>query len=276
MAIIALLSRTGRVALMGLLFCAGWCLEAGAQLNSWTGAGSGYWENPDWSLGALPGTNQTILFTNAGWKVLEITANTAQNYPQTLSVDSITIASPTNSFNTLWLNYAGFVTPLTANYLTVASNSTTAVYGSALHIRHALSVGGTFTQDGFSEVTNSWMDIGYSGPAIYNLNSGILVSSGESVGEYFPSQFVQRGGTNHGFVRIHADSEYDLNDGDLEGAIWVGAGGTFKQQGGRVNNPRFTAIDGYYFQSGGIFTGLTGLGMSLPGSFYYSGYGRGS
>jgi hypothetical protein len=269
--------------LTGLLFWSGGCwLEASGQVNSWTNSASSYWEDSHWSLGILPGTNQTVLFTNAGWKALGIGSVTAQQFPQTLTVDSITISSPTNSFNTLFLNYAGLQTPLAANHLIIASNSAVVMYASALHITSELSVGGTFTQDGFSEVTNSQMDIGYGGPAVYNLNSGILVSRDESVGEYFPSQFMQRGGTNLGPVKVHSESEYDLNDGCLETSIWVEPGGTFKLQGGRVNSPDYTAIDGYYFQSGGIFAGgiFTGLpasdrGMSLPANIPVGAGGNG-
>ena len=105
-----------------------------AQTNSWVGAVSGYWDDPHWSLGALPGTNQTILFTNAGWKALGITANTAQKFPQTMSVDSITISSPTNSFNTLLLSYVGFQTPLKVNALTVGSNAAVTMLSSALSV----------------------------------------------------------------------------------------------------------------------------------------------
>src|SRR4051812_14405707 len=84
---------------------------AQGQVNSWTN-GSGPWQQSAWSLGVLPGTNQSVMITNAGWKAVEIGAATAAGYPQTLNVDSITVASPTNSFNTLLLNYAGTATPL--------------------------------------------------------------------------------------------------------------------------------------------------------------------
>jgi len=54
-----------------------------AQVNSWTGPTSGNWEDTgSWSLGILPGTNQTILLTNYGWKAVQISGNTAQNFPQ--------------------------------------------------------------------------------------------------------------------------------------------------------------------------------------------------
>src|SRR5215469_4223635 len=91
---------------------AGFLSRARAQVNSWTSPTSGNWEDSSWSLGALPGTNQSIVLTNAGWKAVQISPNTAQNFPQTLNVNSIDISSPTNSANTLLLNYAGLDSPL--------------------------------------------------------------------------------------------------------------------------------------------------------------------
>ncbi|MBE0546020.1 MAG: hypothetical protein IH623_32235 [Verrucomicrobia bacterium] len=228
---------------MGLSFCVGWCLEAGAQLNSWTGAGSGYWENPDWSLGALPGTNQTILFTNAGWKVLEITANTAQNLPQTLSVDSITIASPTNSFNTVWLNHAGFVTPLTANSLTVASNSAVVMASSALRVAGDLSVSGTFTEIEGSEVSVGSLHLGDLGPAVYNLTNSTLSTGEEYIGG-FPSTFNQQGGMNSGRLYLQSAGQYNLFDGSVGGWTLQIEGGSFNLFGGSVNKYEFQVNSG--------------------------------
>ena len=91
--------------------------------NAWMKPTSGYWEGaPYWSLDLLPGTNQAVLFTNAGWKALAIGPNTVQKFPQTLNVNSITLSSPSNSFNLLLLNYAGYQTPIAANIITLNSN----------------------------------------------------------------------------------------------------------------------------------------------------------
>ncbi|HEX3717934.1 MAG TPA: hypothetical protein VH595_08195 [Verrucomicrobiae bacterium] len=51
-----------------VLWPGGSCVFAAAQLNSnsWIGSTSGNWEDPEWSLGAPPGTNQTVFLTNAG------------------------------------------------------------------------------------------------------------------------------------------------------------------------------------------------------------------
>src|SRR6266850_7318949 len=99
--------------------CAALCLViAGATaygdsaVNAWTKGSSGSWEEPYWSLGTLPGPNQSILFTNAGWKALAIGANTAQNFPQSMQVQSLQIASPEDSYNVLLMNFSGFQVPL--------------------------------------------------------------------------------------------------------------------------------------------------------------------
>lgn len=248
-----------------VLFCSGWWgMDAHGQANSWTNSAGGNWEDSHWSLGILPGTNQAILFTNANSKNLIIGPYAVQYSPQALTVNTVIVSSPANSSNALVLNDAGLQQPLKANYFTVGSNATVAVSGSALHIAYQLSVGGTFTQDTSSEVTNGFMNVGDVGPAIYHLNSGTLVSGDENIGPAFPSLFVQQGGTNRGSVRIRSNSEFDLNGGELEGSLWVQNGATFKQQGG-LSNPRFTAVDGYFFQSGGTIKAPTNQGMYLPG-----------
>ncbi len=94
------LRRNVVVAVMTIWGC-GRMPEASAQVNSWTNPASGYWEEQNWSLGTLPGPEQSILLTNAGWKALAIGPNTVRDYPQTLSIDSLTVSSPIDSFNVL-------------------------------------------------------------------------------------------------------------------------------------------------------------------------------
>ena len=86
-----------------------------AQTNSWTKPTSGLWHEPFWSLGVLPdGSQSHIMFTNAGWKALAIDQVTARDYRDSLRIPGLTIASPTNTMNTLLLNYAGFQSPLSS------------------------------------------------------------------------------------------------------------------------------------------------------------------
>src|SRR5258708_10838456 len=116
------------------MFALGLSPTVRAQVNSWTKLNSGNWEEPVWSLGALPGASQSIMITNEGWKSVAISAATAQIYPQSLNVNSVTILSPTNTVNSLLLNDAGLQVPLTVNALTIGSNSTMSVLNSALRL----------------------------------------------------------------------------------------------------------------------------------------------
>src|SRR5438874_2211583 len=105
-------AETVRVAIIIAIAISAPCLSS-AQTNSWTNSISGYWQDADWSLGVLPGPGQDIFITNAGWKVVAIASSTVANFQGTLSVNSVTISSPTDSFNTLLMNYSGTQTPLT-------------------------------------------------------------------------------------------------------------------------------------------------------------------
>jgi hypothetical protein len=262
-----------RYAVLALLLV-GLGLPANAQINSWTGPASGNWEDASWSLGILPGAGQTILITNSNWKAVAIGTNTALNFPQSLTVDSITVSSPTNTSNTLLLNYAGINNPLSANSLTVGSDSAVVMNGSSLQVSNLITVNGTFTEDTFSVVTNLSLDVEIIGTGGFNLNSGLLISGfGEDIGFQFPSTFVQAAGTNHAFgVRVYTNSEYDLNGGLLDGVIILRPQATFRQQGGVVDNStnsaNITSIDGNFLQSGGMFLGPTNGGMYLPGYFF--------
>src|SRR5687767_14295937 len=62
--------------------------------NLWTKPVSGYWEEPFWSLGVLPDATQSVVFTNVGWKALAIGTNTAQNFPDSMSVQSLRVSAP--------------------------------------------------------------------------------------------------------------------------------------------------------------------------------------
>lgn len=226
-----------------------------AQANSWTNATSGNWEDPYWSLGALPGTNQDIMLTNAGWKALAIDPNTSQNFPQTMTVNSITISSPSNSYNTLLLNYSGAVTPLTVESLTVESNSAMTMLSSALELDGpngvGMQIGGVFNQND-SLVTGNQINVGYIGPGIYNMSSGILDVSNLWVGGGFDGVFNQTGGTNDtGIVGIDPGGTYNLSGGDFNATVYANGNSAFHQTGGSINQP-LTIFQGTYLFDGGF------------------------
>jgi hypothetical protein len=240
------------------------CATTSAQVNSWTKTSSGNWEESFWSLGELPGVGQSVMITNANWKSVMIGPNTTANFPESLTMNSLTISSPTNSNNTLLLNYAGFATPLTVNSLLIASNSALTMLSSALQLNGpegvGMSIGGEFNQNDFSVVAGNQIDIGYVGPGIYNFNSGVLDVSHVWLGAPFGGVFNQNGGSiSNGIFHLEG-GEYDLRDGDF-GAMVYFDGGTFRQLGGSVNAP-FTMFRGTYLMEGGINTG----GVTVPSS----------
>ena len=134
-------------------------LVGGAE-NNWTKPNSGNWEEQAyWSLGVLPDATQSVLFTNAGWKALALGANTAQNFPQSMRVQSLRVDAPVDSYNTLLMNWTGFERPLQTTSLTVGSNAYVVVRGSVLEVIAStnydsgrLIVNGTFIQSDLSLV----------------------------------------------------------------------------------------------------------------------------
>src|SRR4051812_17468620 len=127
--------------------CLGWfAASAGAQPNSWTNPAGGRWEDPQWSLGVLPGTNQDVWFTNAGSKTLVIGADTTRNFPGALTMHNLFIAGSDTSTNTLLLDHAGPETSLNVTDLfTSGRNSAVLARNSSLQFQFA-SINGTFTQ----------------------------------------------------------------------------------------------------------------------------------
>jgi hypothetical protein len=254
--------------LLLVVFCCGADgLEAQTiEDNAWTNAVSGNWQDAYWSLGTLPGTNQDIYITNAGWKALAIGPGTVQNYPQTLTVNSITVSSPTNSFNVLLLNYAGYQTPFMANSITLNSNTVMTILASVVNVTNMggsrLEVGGTVNQGEFPAVNASVLSLGNIGPGIYNLTNGTLTVVTGYVGGAFAAQFNQYGGynsvstlrivgTNELYGQVGA-GEYDLYDGTLGGSVELHHGGLLKQSGGTFVGSVW--FDGTYELDGGLFT----------------------
>ena len=251
--------------LAGMICFVSRCL---AQDNVWTSPSSGNWQDvSSWSLG-VPATNQTIWLTNAGWKAVQISAATAQNFPQSLNVNAINISSPTNSFNTLLLNFAGTGRPLTVKALTVASNSAVTMFSSALQINGPngsdMMVGGQFNQSD-SVVAGNQVNVGYIGTGVYNFNSGYFTVSqlwlggGDNLGV-----FNQNGGTN-GFGITHLDGgTYVLSNGYYSATISFDNFGEFLQQGGVLASD-LNLFHGTYVLAGGVHQGS--VTVPSPNSF---------
>jgi hypothetical protein len=238
------------------------CSTAQAQVNSWTKPASGYWEEVYWSLGVAPAPDHTIMFTNEGWKALAIGPTTL---PATLQITRLTVSSPTNSFNTLLLNYAGVQKPLriSENFY-LGSNSVLLSLASGLQVSNEFQIDGTVNQGDFSEIKTRMLVAGSNNPAAYNLSNGVL-----SVREYMfvgygqPATFTQEGGFNSaGNIRFRNGGQYLLHGGDLTaGRMAVGdqSVGSFEQTGGQV---RFT--NGVWI--GG--DGWLGMGVNIGSGRY--------
>src|SRR6185295_6590955 len=131
-----------------------------ADTNSWTKPDNGFWEEQAyWSLGVLPDATQDVLFNNAGSKALVIGPQTAQNFPQSMSVSSLRVGAPTDSLNVLMMAFSGFDQPLQAGSLTVEANGAVVLQGSSLHVLQGglpfeadLFILGNFSQSDSSQV----------------------------------------------------------------------------------------------------------------------------
>lgn len=190
-----------------------------ADTNEWLKSGSGYWEESYWSLGRLPTSQDVVLFDNSGFKSLAIGQSTVTSVPQSLSLQSLTIESPTNSSNLLLLNWAGLDVPLS-----VSSNLVIGVNGSIISHSSGLSAGNfyigataQFLDHSAASFTNVFigadagakLDVSNSVFAADLLQAGALETSGNG-------SVNQSGGTNQvGTLAIYPGSSYTLADGGI-------------------------------------------------------------
>ena len=248
-------------------------LVAAAE-NSWIKPTSGNWEEQaSWSLGVLPDATQSILFTNAGWKALAIGANTAQNFPDSMRVQSLRVEGPVDSYNTLLVNWSGFERPLQTTSLTIGSNASVAVHGSVLEVVRDstnintgnFSLSGTLIHadlslvkvDGFLNVQRLGIS---SQPGAYFLTNGILTAGAVNIGGMSgPGRFVQHGGSNNvGSLSVSPLGDFDLYGGQVTATNGLSVGAHFFQHGGSVNAD--TDVNGSYVLNRGTITGR----MAIP------------
>ena len=270
------------------------------QVNSWISPTSGNWEDQgSWSLGELPNATQSVALTNAGFKALAVGPNTAQNFPQSMQIQGMQIASPTNSLNVLLLNFSGFTVPLQMTSLNIGTNSSLVALSSILEVNTdtngnggSILLGGTVDQSDFAQVTAQgslqvWHPVRFANdvvpPAAYFLTNGTLtVNNGEYIGGMRgPGQFVQYGGDHDiggnlgqpGSIVIDTEGEFDLYDGQLTvtNGIVAGSGdyadgAYFYQYGGNVNGDM--NVGGNYFLYGGTVTGHFTMGLNERANGY--------
>ncbi len=202
------------------------------------------------------------MITNYGWKAVQIGPSTVASAPQSLTVNVVNVASPLDSFNTLLLNNAGFNVPLTVNSLTVGSNAALTMHFSALRLAGGpgtgMSVGGQINQNDSSHVNGSQADVGWIGPGIYNLNSGVVDLDHLWLGGTFNGVFNQNGGNlDVGIVHLEPGATFNLRGGDFAATVYSADGTLFRQDGGRVNTTLELFRGGYLLNAGANFGGVT-------------------
>jgi hypothetical protein len=236
--------------------------------NSWVKPSSGDWQDQTASsLETLPAADQAILLTNAGWKAVAIGADTAESFPQSMNVGSITVSSPQDSYNVLLLNYAGYGTALQAGSVIIKTNALLTVLGSMLSVTNSgttnaqLLVDGTVNQGDYSAVQATYLGLGVRGAStgggVYNLTNGLLtVHSAFAAGP--GGQVNQFGGYMWADqFELFVGGYYYLYDGDFGGDLFLN-GGNFIQLGGLFNAS--LEDGGFYTLAGGTFIG----GLSVP------------
>ena len=261
-------------------------------VNSWIKSTSGPWQElPSWSLGELPDAAQDVLITNANWKAVEINAQTAQNFSDSMTVHSVRVSAPPDSFNTLLMNFAGFGRPLQTGGINIETNGALTVQSSWLEViinsgngsAGNISVSGTVKQGDFSWVTaqGSLTVSTFFGPGAYFFTNGLLrADMDERIGGPWPGRLVQYAGTNTtGSLVVSTDGDLDLYGGQLTSAngLTVGLGdratsANFYQYGGNVNAN--TIINGHYFLNGGKIIGnmlVAESGQRVDGSVVQTG-----
>ncbi len=209
--------------------------------NAWINPASDRWENAaDWSLGILPDSVQAVYITNAGFKAVGIFPGTAQNFSNSMTVASLSIAAPPGSQNTLLLNYVYPTVPLQVlDGLTIGTN------GALLNLFSGLIVsGGDFLvqggqasqQGGITVVINGSLSVDGS----YFFTNGTLTVSNVNLGVSGIGAFTQSGGLvtaqsmNLG-GSVSGTGTYDLQTGNLNASAIVVGGrnhSTFTQDGG--------------------------------------------
>lgn len=246
-----------------------WGFTVFGQINSWQSQLGGDWHDVNsWSAGILPGTNQSILITNAGTKTVRMGPQTTANYRDTLHAESVTVSAPNRSRNTLLLDSIE-TNQFLPGRMEIGERGELAVASSAMLLGE-LQLHGAAAQWGDSSVSLNTFYLAEGG--VYNLIEGALRAGRYYIGstwwwagegenlhqEILPGVFNQYGGTNSVSFALDVAGVYQLTDGTLQSSFGAGAvnvkGGTFNQFGGIVDMPVLLgrAASGTYHLSGGL------------------------
>src|SRR5439155_1117977 len=205
--------------------------------NSWNKPSSGNWDDPSaWSLGVLPSSSQSVLITNSGWKAVAINPSPPVNFPDSMTVESLTIRGAWDTMNTLLLNYAGTAVPLTVlNGLTLQEMARIVNFNSGLIVQGGTIVvtNAQIIQDGgLVRTTNATI---YLQNSEYHLTNGVFDGGQVLIGWPVSGRFNQYGGT-----AVIADLKFGPSgEGNSSGG-----GGTYALYGGDLTLPGGLTITG--------------------------------
>jgi len=236
----------------GLVFVLCCCCTCSAvfadtPLNAWLNPTSDNWDDPSaWSLGVLPSSSQSVLITNSGWKAVAINPSTPVSFPDSMTVNNLTIRGAWDTENVLLLNYFGTAVPLTVlNGLTLQDNAQLLSFDSGLIVRGGtiMVTNSQIMQDGgIIRTTNSPM---YLQNSQYQLTNGVFEGGQVFLGFPVSASFNQYGGT-----AMISDLQFGRGPS-------LGAGGNYALYGGYLTLPNGLLLIGdgnsssSYFQAGG-------------------------
>jgi hypothetical protein len=167
-----------------------------------------------------------VQITNSNWKAVAINPSTPVNFPDSMTVGSLTIRGAWDTENVLLLNYAGTDVPLTVlNGLTVADNAQIVNLNSGLDVQSGMLflTNAQIMQDGgFVRTTNATF---YLQRAEYDLTNGVFEAGAVYLGLPVFASFIQYGGT-----AVISDLYFGRTGGG-------GAGGTYTLYDGYLSLP---------------------------------------
>jgi hypothetical protein len=239
-------------------------IPAESATNAWTKRSNGSWEEPHWSLGALPAADQFICFTNEGFKALAIGTNTIAAYPQTLAVNALVVSAPAGSSNLLMLNYAGYGRPLNvAETLVIGRNAGLFSLSSALRVgdltRGSFLINGVVSQGAHSDVAARLVWVGHEAAGTYQLSNGWFSADSLLIGgtNYTSnwSTFIQDDGSHAvNQLSLRPRSTFKLKGGTVDALELVVGEGFPRIPGGRLFSiePQFVQANGAVTVSGDL------------------------
>jgi hypothetical protein len=212
-------------------------------INNWTNPANAHWQDPFWSLGSLPASNQTVNIANDGYKAVNIDSTTFSDFAASLTAGNLNISAPTNSLSTLLLNYTGLYRSFRVlNSCTVGPNGMLLNEYSSLEIDGssggAFTIAGTFRQDGGLTVATVPVQIldGVLTATNASMNLG-AVTLGQ-YGTFSAGTVFQDGGSIQASSVVIQRGSYNLMGGTLyalQGTLFGQDGGTYFYHGGGTN-----------------------------------------